>query len=116
MSEAKNIAKNDNQGNNPNSIANIFKELIDMELAQNQIKPAVVDNLDEENSLPGLAIEEVNLNSPKNDCGIIGITTGTKKSLPEDDIDDEDLFVCENQLKLDRFFSKSAPPSKKIKQ
>lgn len=112
MSEAKTISKN--EPNNPNSVANIFKELIEQELAQSKS----VENPDDENSLPGLSIEEVNL-----DGGQEPKATVKKPLLHDNNKDDDDVALLDsNQEKLDSYFEMleaaraSAPPSKKIKQ
>lgn len=139
LSEAKNISKNE-PVNNPNSIANIFKELIEMESAQNPPNRSSVENPENENSLPGLSIEEVNLlddESNQSTTATTTATTGCKKPqdafddavfAPFDDEDEEDAFLMNNnQNKLDSYFSKLpstnsssslnlAPPNKKIKQ
>ena len=111
-----------------------------MESAQNPPNRSSVENPDDENSLPGLSIEEVNLLDDESNQSTTATTTttGGKKTLQEDafdavftpfdDEDDEDAFLLnKNQNKLDSYFSKLpstssssslnlAPPNKKIKQ
>lgn len=138
LSEAKNISKNE-PVNNPNSIANIFKELIEMESAQNPPNRSSVENPDDENSLPGISIEEVNLLDDESNHSTTATTTTITNKKPQDafddavfapfdDEDEEDAFLMNNnQNKLDSYFSKLpstssssslnlAPPNKKIKQ
>lgn len=102
-----------------------------METTNSASSEIEIANLDDENSLPGLSIEEVNLNSPRDNNQAIETICG-KKSFDElnevtvdddddNDIDDQMLLASEKQLKLDGFFSRSnsesfAPPNKKIKQ
>ena len=104
-----------------------------METTSSASSEIEIANLEDENSLPGLSIEEVNLNSPRDNNQAIETICG-KKSFDElnevtvrdndddNDIDDQMLLAAsEKQLKLDGFFSRSnseslAPPNKKIKQ
>lgn len=101
-----------------------------METTSSASSEIEVANLDDENSLPGLSIEEVNLNSPRDNNNQAIETICGKKSFDElnevtvdddDDDDDQMLLASEKQLKLDGFFSRSnseslVPPNKKIKQ
>lgn len=88
-----------------------------MELAQTRSTSAGIDNPDDENSLPGLSIEEVSLESPeiKRDQEI---NFDNKIDLPEilndddNDDDDDDALLVASVKDLDPI----APPNKKIKQ